>query len=84
MSGLDVLHKLRSENPGLPVLLTAKDAVEDRIATGVDRGGRRLRRKLKTSRRVVLRLRALLRRTGGDDSQTAVPSPAVGTVLGEN
>lgn len=33
MSGLDVLHKLRSENPGLPVLLlTAKDAVEDRIA----------------------------------------------------
>ncbi len=39
MSGLDVLHKLRQENPGLPVLLlTAKDAVEDRIA-GLTAGG---------------------------------------------
>src|ERR1700752_1959838 len=38
MSGLDVLHKLREENPQLPVLLlTAKDAVEDRIA-GVTAG----------------------------------------------
>src|SRR5277367_3094325 len=33
MSGLDVLRKLREESPQLPVLLlTAKDAVEDRIA----------------------------------------------------
>ena len=39
MSGLDVLHKLREENPQLPVLLlTAKDAVEDRIA-GLTAGG---------------------------------------------
>ena len=39
MSGLDVLQKLRKENPRLPVLLlTAKDAVEDRIA-GLTAGG---------------------------------------------
>ena len=31
MSGLDVLRKLRHQNPQLPVLLTAKDAVEDRM-----------------------------------------------------
>src|ERR1700748_1814860 len=39
MSGLEVLHKLREEIPQLPVLLlTAKDAVEDRIA-GLTAGG---------------------------------------------
>ncbi len=39
MSGLDVLHKLREQIPGLPLLLlTAKDSVEDRIA-GLTAGG---------------------------------------------
>jgi two-component system, OmpR family, response regulator len=39
MSGLDVLRKLREETPQLPVLLlTAKDALEDRIA-GLTAGG---------------------------------------------
>ena len=39
MSGLDVLRKLRADNPHLPVLLlTAKDALEDRIA-GLTAGG---------------------------------------------
>ncbi len=38
MSGLDVLHRLREQIPGLPLLLlTAKDSVEDRIA-GLRRG----------------------------------------------
>lgn len=64
MSGLDVLHKLRSENPGLPVLLlTAKDAVEDRIA-GLTAGGDDYVTKPFSIEEVVLRLRALLRRTG--------------------
>jgi two-component system, OmpR family, response regulator len=64
MSGLDVLHKLREENPTLPVLLlTAKDAVEDRIA-GLTAGGDDYVTKPFSIEEVVLRLRALLRRTG--------------------
>jgi two-component system, OmpR family, response regulator len=64
MSGLDVLHKLREENPSLPVLLlTAKDAVEDRIA-GLTAGGDDYVTKPFSIEEVVLRLRALLRRTG--------------------
>jgi len=64
MSGLDVLRKLREENPQLPVLLlTAKDAVEDRIA-GLTAGGDDYVTKPFSIEEVVLRLRALLRRTG--------------------
>ena len=64
MSGLDVLHKLREEIPQLPVLLlTAKDAIEDRIA-GLTAGGDDYVTKPFSIEEVVLRLRALLRRTG--------------------
>ncbi|BBZ46862.1 response regulator transcription factor [Mycobacterium parmense] len=64
MSGLDVLRKLREENPQLPVLLlTAKDALEDRIA-GLTAGGDDYVTKPFSIEEVVLRLRALLRRTG--------------------
>jgi two-component system, OmpR family, response regulator len=64
MSGLEVLHKLREEIPQLPVLLlTAKDSVEDRIA-GLTAGGDDYVTKPFSIEEVVLRLRALLRRTG--------------------
>ena len=64
MSGLDVLRKLRDQIPGLPLLLlTAKDAVEDRIA-GLTAGGDDYVTKPFSLEEVVLRLRALLRRTG--------------------
>ena len=64
MSGLDVLHALREANPQLPVLLlTAKDSVEDRIA-GLTAGGDDYVTKPFSIEEVVLRLRALLRRTG--------------------
>ncbi len=64
MSGLDVLRRLREQNPRLPVLLlTAKDAVEDRIA-GLTAGGDDYVTKPFSIEEVVLRLRALLRRTG--------------------
>jgi two-component system, OmpR family, response regulator len=67
MSGLDVLHKLREQNPGLPLLLlTAKDSVEDRIA-GLTAGGDDYVTKPFSLEEVVLRLRALLRRTGVTD-----------------
>ena len=64
MSGLDVLGKLRDHDPELPVLLlTAKDAVEDRIA-GLSAGGDDYVTKPFSLEEVVLRLRALLRRSG--------------------
>ena len=64
MSGLDVLRKLREDNPQLPVLLlTAKDALEDRIA-GLTAGGDDYVTKPFSIEEVVLRLRSLLRRTG--------------------
>src|ERR1700743_931628 len=64
MSGLDVLRKLREESPQLPVLLlTAKDAVEDRIA-GLTAGGDDYVTKPFSLEELVARLRALLRRAG--------------------
>jgi two-component system OmpR family response regulator len=63
LSGLDVLRRLRERAPNLPVLfLTAKDAVEDRIA-GLTAGGDDYVTKPFSLEEVVLRLRALLRRT---------------------
>jgi two-component system OmpR family response regulator len=63
LSGLEVLHRLRERSPNLPVLfLTAKDAVEDRIA-GLTAGGDDYVTKPFSLEEVVLRLRALLRRT---------------------
>jgi two-component system OmpR family response regulator len=64
-SGLEVLRRMRSEAPHLPVLfLTAKDAVEDRIA-GLTAGGDDYVTKPFSLEEVALRLRALLRRAGG-------------------
>jgi two-component system OmpR family response regulator len=63
LSGLDVLRRMREHTPDLPVLLlTAKDAVEDRIA-GLTAGGDDYVTKPFSLEEVVLRLRALLRRT---------------------
>jgi two-component system OmpR family response regulator len=62
--GLDVLHRLRAEVETLPVLfLTARDSVEDRIA-GLTAGGDDYVTKPFSIEEVVLRLRALMRRSG--------------------
>lgn len=64
MSGFDVLRRLRDTGPRLPVLfLTARDAVEDRIA-GLTAGGDDYVTKPFSLEEVVARLRALLRRAG--------------------
>ncbi len=64
MTGLEVLAKLRRDLPYLPVLLlTAQESVEDRIA-GLTAGGDDYVTKPFSIEEVVLRLRALLRRTG--------------------
>jgi two-component system OmpR family response regulator len=64
MNGLEVLRRLRAQAPEMPVLfLTAKDAVEDRIA-GLTAGGDDYVTKPFSLEEVVARLRGLLRRTG--------------------
>lgn len=60
--GLEVLRRLRAERPAVPVLfLTAKDAVEDRVA-GLTAGGDDYVTKPFSLEEVVARLRALMRR----------------------
>jgi two-component system OmpR family response regulator len=64
LSGLEVMRRLRSEQHDVPVLfLTAKDAVEDRIA-GLTAGGDDYVTKPFSLEEVVARLRGLLRRSG--------------------
>ncbi|MER7516953.1 response regulator transcription factor [Streptomyces sp. NPDC126499] len=64
MDGLSVLGRLRRELPEVPVLfLTAKDAVEDRIA-GLTAGGDDHVTKPFSVEDVVARLRGLIRRSG--------------------
>ncbi|WP_030193525.1 response regulator transcription factor [Streptomyces sp. NRRL S-87] len=64
MDGLTVLGRLRRELPHVPVLfLTAKDAVEDRIA-GLTAGGDDYVTKPFSLEEVVARLRGLVRRSG--------------------
>lgn len=64
IDGMEVLRRLRGHAPEVPVLfLTAKDAVEDRIA-GLTVGGDDYVTKPFSLEEVALRLRALMRRTG--------------------
>jgi len=62
--GLDVLGKVRALAPDVPVLfLTAKDAVEDRVA-GLTAGGDDYVTKPFSLEEIVARLHALVRRSG--------------------
>ena len=62
--GLEVLRRMRATDPDVPVVfLTARDAVEDRIA-GLTAGGDDYVTKPFSLEELVARLRGLLRRTG--------------------
>src|ERR671916_2039083 len=62
--GLEVMRRIRSEDPDVPVIfLTAKDSVEDRIG-GVTAGGDDYVTQPVRLEEVIARLRALLRRSG--------------------
>jgi two-component system OmpR family response regulator len=62
--GLEVLRRVRAEIPEVPVLfLTARDAVEDRVA-GLTAGGDDYVTKPFSIEELVARLRGLLRRAG--------------------
>ncbi|HEV7207419.1 MAG TPA: response regulator transcription factor [Mycobacteriales bacterium] len=64
IDGFEVLRRLRTSDPHLPVLfLTARDAVEDRVA-GLTAGGDDYVTKPFSLEEVVARVRALLRRAG--------------------
>jgi two-component system OmpR family response regulator len=66
--GMEVLRRLRGEQPDVPVLfLTARDAVEDRIA-GLTAGGDDYVTKPFSLEEVVARLRALMRRAGAQQT----------------
>ena len=61
--GMEVLRRMRGNHPNVPVLfLTAKDAVEDRVA-GLTAGGDDYVTKPFSLEEVVARVRALMRRT---------------------
>jgi two-component system OmpR family response regulator len=65
--GLEVLRKIRTDLPDVPVLfLTARDAVEDRVA-GLTAGGDDYVTKPFSLEEVVARLRGLMRRAGAMD-----------------
>jgi two-component system, OmpR family, response regulator len=64
IDGIEVLRRLRGHFPSVPVLfLTARDAIEDRIA-GLTAGGDDYVTKPFSLEEVIARLRALLRRAG--------------------
>lgn len=70
--GMEVLRRMRGIHPNVPVLfLTAKDAVEDRVA-GLTAGGDDYVTKPFSLEEVVARVRALMRRTTvvADDSSS--------------
>ncbi|MDN4162978.1 response regulator transcription factor [Nocardioides abyssi] len=69
--GLEVLRRMRATAPDVPVVfLTARDAVEDRIA-GLTAGGDDYVTKPFSLEEVVARLRGLLRRAGAQQAATS-------------
>src|SRR5690242_21886948 len=71
LDGLEVLRRMRATDPDLPVVfLTARDAVEDRIA-GLTAGGDDYVTKPFSLEELVARLRGLMRRTGARRAESA-------------
>ncbi|MFF5188422.1 response regulator transcription factor [Streptomyces sp. NPDC000345] len=69
LDGIQVLRRLRYENPELPVLmLTARDALEHRL-DGLENGADDYVTKPFSLEEVVLRLRGLLRRSGAEGTR---------------
>ncbi|WP_408895977.1 response regulator transcription factor [Nocardioides sp. R1-1] len=78
LDGMEVLRRIRADAPSVPVLfLTARDAVEDRVA-GLTAGGDDYVTKPFSLEELVARLRALVRRAG-----TAVEQSRSTLVVGD-
>ncbi|MGN9758150.1 response regulator transcription factor [Streptomyces sp. SD31] len=81
LDGVQVLRRLRYENPHLPVLmLTARDALEHRI-DGLSAGADDYVTKPFSLEEVVLRLRGLLRRAGVEEAKTDKSVLTVGDLV---
>ncbi|PSM37556.1 DNA-binding response regulator [Streptomyces dioscori] len=81
LDGIQVLRRLRQENPRLPVLmLTARDALEHRI-DGLASGADDYVTKPFSLEEVVLRLRGLLRRSGAENAGPGGPVLALGDLV---
>ncbi|MDT7841875.1 response regulator transcription factor [Streptomyces justiciae] len=81
LDGLQVLRRLRSENPRLPVLmLTARDALEHRL-DGLDAGADDYVTKPFSLEEVVLRLRGLLRRAGAQHTRADTSVRVLGDLV---
>ncbi|MCW2902692.1 MAG: DNA-binding response regulator [Streptosporangiaceae bacterium] len=81
IDGLQVLRGLRADAPHVCVLfLTARDAVEDRIA-GITAGGDDYVTKPFSLEEVLARLRGLLRRAGMTPARTAADPLTVGDLV---
>lgn len=81
LDGIQVLRRLRQENPKLPVLmLTARDALEHRI-DGLASGADDYVTKPFSLEEVVLRLRGLLRRSGAEDARSDASVLALGDLV---
>ncbi len=71
IDGLEVLRRIRTNQPDVPVLfLTARDAVEDRVA-GLTAGGDDYVTKPFSIEELVARLRGLMRRAGARRVETS-------------
>jgi two-component system, OmpR family, response regulator MprA len=90
LDGLEVCRRLRQAGNRIPVLmLTARDAIEDRI-DGLDAGADDYLVKPFDVGELQARLRALVRRSGGDDAPDALSFDALrldpvrhGVIVGE-
>ncbi|BBY31726.1 response regulator transcription factor [Mycolicibacterium sediminis] len=72
LDGLEVCRQLRSTGDDLPILvLTARDSVSERVA-GLDAGADDYLPKPFALEELLARMRALLRRTGPDDSSDSM------------
>src|SRR5919197_1326779 len=72
LDGLEVCRRLRTANPQLPILLlTARDRVPDRVA-GLDAGADDYLVKPFAFDELLARVRALLRRSRGDEKETTL------------
>ncbi|MFH8470220.1 response regulator transcription factor [Streptomyces sp. NPDC017991] len=81
LDGIQVLRRLRQENPKLPVLmLTARDALEHRI-DGLASGADDYVTKPFSLEEVVLRLRGLLRRSGAEATGSGGSVLALGDLV---
>ncbi|MDX2198727.1 MAG: response regulator transcription factor [Phycisphaerae bacterium] len=79
MDGLELLRQLRQESSVPVLMLTAKRAEVDRIA-GLELGADDYLPKPFSARELVARVRAILRRTCGEPTETDGPSDEITTI----